>query len=157
MENLLKTARSSMSGHEQAKPEETFETQKTFTSLGSHLSGELLQDFWSQKFLERFEWKMSMEKGRFIFVVHCKTSLGLGFVTLSNDSRRFFALVLYLHRVISKLHGIGRPSLDRTNRRCWKRILFAPEFRMSFYGKVINFHLFLTLARGGGICYNTQS
>jgi len=79
-----------MSGHEQAKPEETFETQKTFTSLGSHLSGELLQDFWSQKFLERFEWKMSMEKGRFIFVVHCKTSLGLGFVTLSNDSRRFF-------------------------------------------------------------------
>src|SRR3989338_8308266 len=110
MENLLKTARSSMSGHEQAKPEETFETQKTFTSLGSHLSGELLQDFWSQKFLERFEWKMSMEKGRFIFVVHCKTSLGLGFVTLSNDSRRFFALVLYLHRVISKLHGIdGRP------------------------------------------------
>ena len=125
MENLLKTARSSMSGHEQAKPEETFETQKTFTSLGSHLSGELLQDFWSQKFLERFEWKMSMEKGRFIFVVHCKTSLGLGFVTLSNDSRRFFALVLYLHRVISKLHGIGRPSLDRTNRRCEKRILLS--------------------------------
>lgn len=98
MEDFSKVGTSRMSGHKEAKPEKSLKPQQPLSSPRAKLFREFDKDVFSQKFLERFEGKLSMEECS--MVGHFKTSLGLGCSPSSNDPRRFFTLVFCLQRVI---------------------------------------------------------
>jgi hypothetical protein len=76
-----------------SEPKESFQAEQSLASSASQCLAKLAEDFGPQKFLERFQWKLPMEIDGFIFVWHCKTSLGLGLSPVVTP-KEVFTLVL---------------------------------------------------------------
>ena len=87
----------SMSGYKQSKPNKSLEPKETLATFGTEAFLKFGETFISDEMLKRFKWKLPMKESS--MVLHCEASLGCVALTTLIDSRRFFALSLYFHRV----------------------------------------------------------